>query len=402
MSPATTRRLAGLVMAETSMSDLARVVSSMFANPHCLWIGAGVAKYLARSGDSDIPLWSEFTQQLETQAKLSPPPGLSYAQRLEACHRELGFKQFQREVRGRVHRSLCLAVSHLADLCVGHESAKDPLAFIPYPVQLMARLGCSASPLVSFNVESLTSVLVAGLGKSFALRPYVPPLPQYPNRWHSSGSHRAGEPARIIYHPHGLINMSGLCVLTAADYRSQEATLAFQLAIHAAFQSDLYIVGMSLEDAYLREHLAAFRSQIKRIYWFTDRDVTKEESLTRWCWTTRLDVVRVCPDWSDFWEAIAMHAPAIDASNVRTLGSRWSVVSEEAYDELVWGGRHVSQRNNFGDPELDSAIGEHNRFFAEIYGEQASSAEDPGPASKNRDRFRYAMLGWLGRKDHQR
>ncbi len=48
--------------------------------------------------------------------------------------------------------------------------------------------------------------------------------------------------------------------------------LAYQLSIHAAFQSNLVIIGMSLQDKYLRRQLAKFRQQIRKILWFMTKD----------------------------------------------------------------------------------------------------------------------------------
>lgn len=298
-----------------------------------------------------------------------------------------------------IHRPLCVAIEKMSSAHIEKGSDSNPLAFVPEPFQLLARLGSNSAPLVSFNVERLSSGSVAGLASCCAYRPYLPNVPQSPNRRVSAGSFRAGSTARLIYHPHGLIDMSGLCVLAASDYQSQQATLAFQLAIHAAFQSDLYIVGMSLDDDYLRTHLAAFRSQIKRVYWFTPFDLASTADLERWCWTSRVEVVKVATDWSDFWHEIRTHAPQIESGKVRTVGQSWFQVCNLAYREFANGGNFVGPRIRFDDAEIDNELDERDAFFAELHGEQAVIEADALRYKACQYRFDLAYMKWFMRKD---
>src|SRR5206468_1707422 len=75
---------------------------------------------------------------------------------------------------------------------------------------------------------------------------------------------------RAVYHPHGALETSGVCVLAESEYKSMHGTLALELATHAAFASRLVIIGMSLEDGYLRSQLERFMPQLSGVVWFVD------------------------------------------------------------------------------------------------------------------------------------
>lgn len=96
-------------------------------------------------------------------------------------------------------------------------------------------------------------------------------------------------------------------------------TLALQLAVHAAFGSRLFIVGMSLEDEYLRNQLEAFMAQLVGVYWFVDSTISSDLLL----WALRIGVHTVkVGDWNDFWAEVEGSLPAaspLDA--VLTWGS---------------------------------------------------------------------------------
>ena len=72
-----------------------------------------------------------------------------------------------------------------------------------------------------------------------------------------------------MYHPHGLSTAD--CIMTEKDYENLDGTLAFELAVHTAFGNHLAIVGMSLQDEYLRKQIHKFRSQIDSITWFNSQ-----------------------------------------------------------------------------------------------------------------------------------
>jgi hypothetical protein len=97
--------------------------------------------------------------------------------------------------------------------------------------------------------------------------------------------------------------------MTQREYRSMSGTLALQLATHAAFGLDLAIVGMSLEDAYLRTQIESFREQIQTIIWFTTAPLRDE--LSEWSHRARIDVVRAS-SWPDFWNSVTSNLPSPD------------------------------------------------------------------------------------------
>jgi hypothetical protein len=108
--------------------------------------------------------------------------------------------------------------------------------------------------------------------------------------WREEG----GKFQRIVYHPHGIATLA--TVMTASEYAENQDTLAFRLAIHAAFGNDLLIVGMSLDDEYLRSQIKEFRSSLGAVYWF---DSQFSESAGAWADCNRITRIKV--DWSDFW-----------------------------------------------------------------------------------------------------
>jgi hypothetical protein len=113
-----------------------------------------------------------------------------------------------------------------------------------------------ANPIVSFNVEPLSSVLPARPAAPIRLVPYSNDRPSE-FTWREP----FGKFQRLVYHPHGLIITDP--VMTESDYHSKNGTLAFGLAIHLAFGNNLAIVGMSLDDEFLRKQIEDSRRQIK-------------------------------------------------------------------------------------------------------------------------------------------
>jgi hypothetical protein len=97
-----------------------------------------------------------------------------------------------------------------------------------------------------------------------------------------------------VYHPHGLSTVD--CIITEEDYKNLDGTLALKLATHAAFGNQLAIVGMSLEDQYLRDQISEFRNQIDSIIWFN----AQFGNLEVWARCNKVEMVQ--GKWSEFWE----------------------------------------------------------------------------------------------------
>jgi len=222
---------------------------------------------------------------------------------------------------------------------------------IPQRLRELASLGQLANPIVSFNVEPLSSVLLARPGGPIRLVPY------------SRG--RAGELTwrepfssfhRIVYHPHGLI--TGGPVMTTTDYEEKNATLAFGLAIHLAFGTNLAIVGMSLDDEFLQRQIEKGRDDIQEVLWFNS---SFDESHRAWAAKVRVQLIEA--PWTEFWQFWAQQHVAIDEKN---LHAAWSLALTLALEEVQGGHltafaqtlREISPENVPGFLDLAREYGE--------------------------------------------
>jgi hypothetical protein len=84
--------------------------------------------------------------------------------------------------------------------------------------------------------------------------------------------------------------------MTASQYERNRESLAFRFAVHAAFGNNLAIVGMSLDDEYLREQLEEHRGGVENVYWFVNELPTKHDD-----WASRNQITTVLVDWPEFW-----------------------------------------------------------------------------------------------------
>jgi SIR2-like domain len=300
-----------------------------------LWVGNGVSQWISGAeGQATVPSWPELVDQLEAKAGLGRLDlHVSFPQRLERVHLVLGFVEFQAALReailGRVANSILVASWRLGS------SGLPP---IPTRAVQLAKLGHLANPIVNFNVETLTSLALACAGGPMSIKAFKHPRPTELNAF---GSPRSIYPEgvqqiflRHVYHPHGAIEIAGICVMTETEYRTQEATLAFEVATHSAFMSNLAIVGMSLEDAYLREQLSRFRQQIRKIFWFTTlaKPRTRSPSDEVAAWASWADIKVVdAGSWPEFWEAVGAWLPMPDDL---CLLNAWEFVCKKADDHL--------------------------------------------------------------------
>jgi hypothetical protein len=121
--------------------------------------------------------------------------------------------------------------------------------------------------------------------------------------------------------------------MTAQEYEANRETLAFGLAIHACFNNNLAIVGMSLDDQHLREHIERFRPNIGQIYWFNSQFPDELAS-----WAERCGIVRVLCQWSEFWDY--WHGLVTDKSiqfDSGGLETAWYLAVSQAADEAEGG-----------------------------------------------------------------
>jgi hypothetical protein len=294
---------------------------------YCLWVGAGVSRHVAAKRAA-VPLWEELTRELETEAGLGPGERRDLPSRLDCCRSAIGDKRFRHHLRRRYLTELAAAILLQANDHVGREE------YVPAPVWALASLGQQANPIVSFNIEPLSSLLLARPAGPMRLcfqRQLDQPTPSW-----GEGSSRF---RRLVYHPHGLV--SGRSVMTASEYLANRTTLAFELAIHAAFASNLVIVGMSLADDYLRDQIERARSSLHEVYWFDSHFPERLEA-----WATRCRISRVQVDWARFWERWT--ALPVELSRA-DLCAGWYMAVELAAEEVSGGplsdfGRTLSHR----------------------------------------------------------
>lgn len=282
----------------------------------CLWVGAGLTKHFAGEGAA-VPLWDELTMNLERVAGVVVSAESDFPERLESCQQKIGKDVFQKLLRKTYYTEFCSSLLEYA------AKSLEDVNFVPKELRQAAALGQLANPIVSFNIEPLSSVLLGRPAGPTRILPYL----QDKNRRVLERKELFHRFQRIIYHPHGLIN--GTCVITKSDYEANNQSLAFGLAIHAAFGNNLAIVGMSLQDKYLRRHIQSFRSQIKDVIWFNSS--FSDESLS---WAQKHNIKPVLMSWPDFWKSWASLGVRLDETE---LCAAWYLTILEASDELEGG-----------------------------------------------------------------
>ena len=265
-----------------------------------------------------------MTKDLEDLARLPARPASEYPDRLQRCADELGSSVFRKHLRQIYYTDLCEALLQRTAQWLKDGDAAPP------ELRKIAALGQLANPIVSFNIEGFSSTLLARPGGPLRTIPFIKPqTPRIELR------ELAKAFQRIVYHPHGLSTVD--CIMTQDEYKSLNGTLAFRLAVHAAFGNHLAIVGMSLQDKYLREQITEFRNQIDSIIWFN----SQFGDLAVWARCTNVEMVQV--QWSEFWERW-------NAVNVPQEGLliAWYRTVYEAAAELS-GGRAHQMANSIPD-----------------------------------------------------
>ena len=306
---------------------------------YTLWAGAGLTKQLGSiAGTSSICDWSALVELAQKEAGLAKNIKESYPDRLQECLDVLGRERFQQLLRREILTKLCSIIS---------SSSSDP----PKQFQQIAQLGKLANPIINFNIEHLTSLALAMPGGPCAVRCFRRDI----NLQHITNICKPGKFQRLIYHPHGLINHSGLCVMTTKEYASLKETLALRMAVHAAFDSVLFIVGMSLEDAYLRRQLELYHANIFKIVWFAV-DYPERFSIPIRQWVKRMTkkmklktgapgfTVVNCVTWPKFWGFLDHNFPRVDK---KVLVKTWQHLQQEARD-VDSSRRHSPNRISLG------------------------------------------------------
>jgi len=300
--------------AQQALSFLAR-------ESYCLWAGAGVSTQLGLAGGASIHGWDGLVSALEQRAEIQPPAlfAAELPDRIDACFFKLQREKFQRALREEVLTPLATSIISAAQTS-GIE--------VPVHARQLAHLAAIANPIVNFNIETLSSRALVGAFPPWKPLVFRPPVPDAIESWrHDQSEVDRQKVQRHVFHPHGALNISGVCVLGARDYRAMRGTLALQLAVHSAFELNLAIVGMSLNDAYLRAQLADFRPQVQEVLWFTSSPPKAE--LVEWAWKNRVRIVFV--DWPDFWETVQRELPAPPE---QSLSLNWFSLVNQAYGLL--------------------------------------------------------------------
>ena len=342
----------------------------------CLWVGAGLTAQIAGSPQNPPqwkelipPQWDKLTSHLEAASYLITHRELDYPTRLDQCSQRLGTSAFQAFLRKTYYTDLSLILLRQA------QRALQTNDFIPPEVRQVACLGQIANPIVNFNIEPLSSILLARPAGPVRLLSYTEP--NKPVLTHDEPADRF----RLVYHPHGLV--TGSTVMTRTQYQAQSNTLAFALAVHAAFGSDLAIVGMSLEDAYLREQITRFRNGIQSIFWFNSEF---PEEPAKWARSKENRIEMLPVSWPEFWNWWKDRAHKPDEGG---LYAAWYRTLSEASEE-VQGGEATLLARLLADAGVGSETSERLNEIAGELGEpsdQHSSEEFSGVVVDVRERI---------------
>ena len=167
-------------------------MSNCFEAGYCLWVGAGLTRQVA-ANLTTVPLWGQLTLEMEKMAGIESEDSSDFPSRLDRCMTLLGVRVFARFLRERYYTTLCEA------LLLQAASLLDSEDFLPDSVRGVAALGQVANPIVSFNIEPLSSLLLARPGGPMRIvYQQAQGKPLY------SWREPSGRFQRLVYHPHGL------------------------------------------------------------------------------------------------------------------------------------------------------------------------------------------------------
>jgi hypothetical protein len=121
---------------------------------YCLWVGAGLTRQVA-AGHTAVPLWDQLTRELESAAGVRSGDKGDFPNRLDRCVKLLGESVFRSFLRERYYTQLC---EGLLSQAITLLDAED---FLLDSARAIAALGQLANPIISFNIEPLSSLLLA-------------------------------------------------------------------------------------------------------------------------------------------------------------------------------------------------------------------------------------------------
>jgi hypothetical protein len=224
------------------------------------------------------PSWASLTSGLTIETDL--PAGwraLDYPSRLDWIASQKGHHAFRRALRRGVVEPMLTAE-------IDQQVAKD-----------MAVIGVRAGALVSFNIEIVSTIPFSiGRGGSFVPRAYRrPEVESMLKPWTGGGVVGAA-----VFFPHGILDLEGNCVITRSEYDAHRMSLAVGTAVNLCLGGDLLILGMSLDDAYLRDAILQHRRWIRDVFWVGSRFEHEE-------WARMANVHRVRASYAEIWSGIA-------------------------------------------------------------------------------------------------
>jgi hypothetical protein len=173
-------------------------------------------------------------------------------------------------------------------------------------VRCMAIIGLRAGALVSFNIEPVSAVPFAG-GGSFVIRSYRSEHEPFLRPWTNGGV-----TSKPVYFVHGLLD-EGECVITKSEYAAHQMSLAVGTAVNLCLGGDLVILGMSLDDDYLRDAILKQRRWIRDVFWVTN-------SSKHAAWARVAKVHRISARYESLWTGIAAaHLTHDESGELRML-----------------------------------------------------------------------------------
>lgn len=268
-------------------ATLPQAIGIMKNGNHCLWVGAGVTMQLV--GPANALSWSALVDKLELEAGLTPPSGNpELPERLERCKARLGESKFRQVVRAELHDRIYQRIIQMA-----LDADKSGSIDVPKELKALAYLGAIGNPIVSFNIELATAIALSASNGPALIKSYSKSIAHH--LAYNIGF-RPVRLARKVFLPHGCLELAD-CVLTTDEYKTHEASMSFQLATHQSYASGLFIVGMSLGDAYLLEQIRTFRRWMGEIYWVQPNADDNSKKLA-----TQYDLTLIEEgSWQDFW-----------------------------------------------------------------------------------------------------
>lgn len=254
-----------------------------------LWLGAGASVAATRA---TLPTWHALVADLSA----TPTDG-DFPDRLERLSQELTHAEFRKQLRLRLLGSV------------------DVSSFDCDNLVQQAVIAARAGALVSFNIEFLSAAALCLLrgGENFLPRTLEE---RSPFGVDVTSDTRPGIVGSPIYFPHGLL-LKGNTVLTKSEYDRHCASFAMATAVHLCIGADLLILGMSLDDSYLRDAILQNRRWIRDVLWIGERDRFRHTEWARVAHVTCVDAPN-----ADVWSRL--NSAILDSDEGEKTLTKWA------------------------------------------------------------------------------